>query len=512
MDRGSGLITAAVLATAVLFAVGFALGCGKDGPHADPVVGRGSTVVVAVESEHDVLPNVLDLDFLTFLPLAKRNAEGELEGRLAESWEPSADYREWTIHLRTDVYWEDGTQVTAHDVKFTLDLLDHPDREYPGFESVVVDDATLSIRPPNAMLFLDDIVYYPRHLLEGLDPGEFWSWDFWFQPVGNGPYRFVRYVPETLIEFEASPDYYGPQPRIERVIVKFVGKAELTELLAGTADIVEGNPSQISLIENDPRFRVYREIRPAARAIYWKNDHPVFLDPEVRRALTLAIDRPQLARVLHLPPDIPITDGPLTLRQLYRGEHAAPLPYDPDAARRLLRAAGWTDADGDDLLERDGREFRFTASVRPGNGLEELAVYVQDYLRRVGVQMEIEILEGAVIWEKQFSGDFEALFTIQQNGVHAHVRDFGRGNNTGYESQEGFELIDQMAATADPDERDRLHLELATLFRQELPVTRLLPWDWTTFAHRRIQGSSSPLGSTIDPFGTYMDELWVEED
>ena len=65
--------------------------------------------------------------FLVFLPLATPNERGELEGRLAQSWEHVPGSREWTIHLRTDVRWHDGVAVTAHDIKFTVDLFKHPD-------------------------------------------------------------------------------------------------------------------------------------------------------------------------------------------------------------------------------------------------------------------------------------------------------------------------------------------------------------------------------------------------
>lgn len=62
-----------------------------------------------------------------FLPLVTRGADGDLEGRLARSWEHSSDYREWTYYLRTHVRWHDGVSVTAHDVAFTLDLLPRPE-------------------------------------------------------------------------------------------------------------------------------------------------------------------------------------------------------------------------------------------------------------------------------------------------------------------------------------------------------------------------------------------------
>ena len=84
----------------------------------------------------------------------------------------------------------------------------------------VLDDSTYTITYHKGVLagspFNYYTVFYPRHLLEGLDPTEFSNWDFWTHPVGNGPYRYVRHIPKTMIEFEANPDYFLGQPKIER--------------------------------------------------------------------------------------------------------------------------------------------------------------------------------------------------------------------------------------------------------------------------------------------------------
>ena len=259
-----------------------AAGCVRGGDRASA---RGSTVVMAVPDVEAVKPDAWDLDFLTFLPLAKENVDGELEGHLARSWEHSSDHRGYTFHLRPGVRWHDGTPVTSHDVKFTLDLLGHPDvDEYPGIDATVIDDSTVRIRAANPG-YIDDISYFPRHLLQGLEPKRFWQWDFWTHPIGNGPYRFVRYVPETMMEFERNPAYYGAKPRVERVMLKFVGGAGLTELLAENVDMCQADLTQIPRIANDPRFRIYHSVGNASRVIVWKTNHPLFSDVRVRRAL-----------------------------------------------------------------------------------------------------------------------------------------------------------------------------------------------------------------------------------
>ena len=201
-----------------------------------------------------------------FLTLVRRSEEGELEGRLAERWEHSPDYRTWTFHLRRDVRWHDGVPTTAHDVKFTLELLSHPDVLFPytdfwqDMESfTVLDDYTFTItytRPTDAPYLSESSPKsYPKHLLEDLDPKEFYEWEFWMHPVGNGPYRYLRHVPLQMIELEANPDWYRGVPKIERVVLKW-GGARVTELLSGNVDVSLVNQLDIPKLTGDPCFRV----------------------------------------------------------------------------------------------------------------------------------------------------------------------------------------------------------------------------------------------------------------
>ncbi|HYN81783.1 MAG TPA: ABC transporter substrate-binding protein [Gemmatimonadaceae bacterium] len=471
----------------------------------DPGLNRGTTVVMAVPDAGALQPDQWqNLDFLMFLPLATLNEHGELEGRLARSWEPSTDFKELTYHLRTDVRWDDGEPVTARDVKFTVDLVAQYDDEYTGYSATIVDDSTVRIGAPRPD-YIDDIVYYPEHLLKSLDRRKFWEWDFWTHPVGNGPFRFVRYLPGRLIEFEANPGYYKGKPRIQRLILKFVGEAGLTELLSGNVDMARGEDSQVPLIANDARFSIHRVLNSPAIPIYWKADHPLFRDPRVRLALTHALDRSELLRVMNLPPDALIIDAIVRRRQLRRRDWPEPLAYDTAFARTLLEAAGWVDRDGDGILDKDGRPFRFTASVESGPGIEKMAVYVQAQLRRVGVQMDIQLHDAAIMWGKLGAGDFEAW-------MHLHYpwalrKDFGRGNPLRYANEEAFDLIERLEHTADPDEADRVSDKISETFRADPPMVRLIQVSTAWFVHRRIRGLNTPFH--VSP-AMRMEDLWVE--
>ncbi|MFN2399763.1 MAG: ABC transporter substrate-binding protein [Gemmatimonadaceae bacterium] len=351
--------------------------------------------------------------------------------------------------------------------------------------------------------------HFPRHLLEHLDTKQFWEWDFWKHPVGAGPYRFVRYEPQTMMEFETNPDFYAGKPRIGRVIAKFVGQGGLADLLAGNVDaITRVDPAWIPTPAADPRFRLYHSTDyPGFATIAWQHRDPLFRDVRVRRAMTLAINRRELAQLQHLPEDAPLADGPVTRRQLHRGELGEPLPYDPAQARALLDAAGWREQSCDGVRQREGVAFRFIVLATS----QQTAVYVREQLRRVGVDMTLQIHDERQIREKMRTADFQAAIIGDSplyNRWGLDDTNFARTRGLGYLNARVVELVNRSNVTVDPAEMDRIFAELREIFREEVPATYLTPFMRTSVAHRRIRGLSSPWRTY--PF-RLMDELSLDD-
>lgn len=459
---------------------------------------------------------------MLFLPLTVRNANDDLEGRLARSWEHSSDYRSWTVHLRTDVRWHDGAPVTAHDVAFTLDLLTHPAvLHYPpdAYSVAVLDDSTYTIeyRKVGPGSPLDTYsVYYPRHLLEGLDPQEFARWEYWTRPVGNGPFRYVRHEPGVGMELEANPDFYAGEPAIRRVVIKFVPGAPLvTDLLSGEVDLAPMmNRMDVLTLGEDPRFQVHATPYPhRGKGIFWNHRRPPFDEARVRRAITLAIDRPELLRALSLPDETPLFDVIFTARQFRQGQLPPPLEADSAGAARLLAEAGWRDHDGDGIRDRGGTPFRFTALVPAGAESDELAVLVQARLRRFGIAMEIRPLDGDAVRRRRIAGDFDAVFgnhLMDAPGQGSPSAEwFGHESASGYENLSVAARLDSLAAALDPAEADRLHRVMWPDFQRDLPVTFLQPVVSWTVSRQRVRGLGRP--HVLDPMSA-VEMLWIEED
>ena len=479
-----------------------------DRRHAD-----GSTLTVLFDGDEWRWPRSI-----VFLQMALPDENGEMQGRLAKSWDHSPDYRTWTYHLRTDVRWHDGVPVTAHDVKFTMDLLSHPDvlERTPGsYSTAVLDDRTFVITynkgfPPTYPE--TGAVYFPKHLLEDLDPSEFHSWEFWTLPVGNGAYRYLRHVPKTLMEFEANPDYALGRPKIDRLIIKF-GSPSVTELLSGNVDAVSHfrrGAADVLAIKDDSRFRVYYEIWDdilGLQVILWNQRNPLFSDPRVRRALTLAINRRELHRVLNMSEDLPIVDVVYTERQYWQGELPEALPYDRELASKLLDQAGWRDLDGDGVRERDGREFRFSLIV--DSEWQAAAVYVEAQLRQAGIRMDITTLETGVARGRMRVGEFDAALELLWSSVDVLVHFFGEDSPIGYRNARVTQLLDAAQNTRNPDEMDEIFHGLMSVFGEDLPFTYLVLNVETYVAHRRVKGLSTPFRA--NPLWS-VEHLWIEDE
>lgn len=480
----------------------------------------GSTLTVLLQADERLFAPYWSIgsQFLMFLPLNTFDESGQIVGRLAHSWEFSPDLRTWTFYLRSDVKWHDGMPVTAHDVKFTIELSTHPDILFEDtwhdlVAITVPDDTTLTIeysRPKDARNTW--AVYYPKHLLEGLDPKKFWEWDFWTRPVGNGPYRYVRHVPKTMVELEANPDFYKGKPKIERLIFKFGGSMGIAELLGGNIDVLTWvNQADLPKLANDPRFEVYYSIWPDVSwltVIFWNQEYPPFRDVRVRRALTLAIDRRELVRALNLPEDLTLGEVIFTPRQYWGGKLPAALPYDTAWAKQLLEEAAWVDGNGDGVRDRNGDPLSFGAIVTSGNVAERAAIYVQAALKRIGVDMELHALESRIWRQRLRSGNYEAAFAPLYNAIDGHLQWFGAESPIGYDNPHVARLLASVKETADPNEIDRIYGELMPILRKELPVTILFPAVESYVAHRRLRGLQSPYRG--DPIH-FMEDLWIEE-
>lgn len=333
--------------------------------------------------------------------------------------------------------WHDGQPVVANDVVTTLDRARNPatggryaaqlselaEVRAEGARRVVV-----RFRRPYAEQLYDAVYHVPplpAHLVAAIPADSLAASGFVRAPVGNGPYRWVRSVPGQLVELEAIRGHFLGTPGIRRVVFRVVPDADarLNLLLSGDGDAQEAVSPPVANLERIRAAGHLREVPVASGLLGYvlfnfadpadgtrTRPHPILGDVRVRRALVQALDRTRMVRSV-FGPYAAVPEGPTSQLWWIRSLAPPALPVDTAAARRLLAEAGWRDSDGDGVLDRGGRPFVLRFNVpAPSPPRRLIALQMQEQLRPLGVQLDVQVVEGAVFSERRNRGDFDLDF------------------------------------------------------------------------------------------------------
>jgi peptide/nickel transport system substrate-binding protein len=291
----------------------------RDVPSAKP---EGGTVVVGLLSHPSTLSPLVavstqskDIINLIFLKLLDEQSDFlSFEPRLAESWEFSEDSLSIVFRLREGVFWQDSVPVTAADVRFTWELetdtlVAWPSRHLKDrIEDVrVVDDHTVVFRfrnrYPYQLMDANDGVILPKHILEHVPRDNIRTSAFGRHPVGNGPFKFSRWVSGQYVELERNPLYYEEgKPYLDRMIFRVVPDMTtlVTELKSGEIDCLESIPTDVipELRSGYPDIELYRYLSRSLEFIAWNLSYELLRDREIRRALGMAINTSEMIETL----------------------------------------------------------------------------------------------------------------------------------------------------------------------------------------------------------------------
>jgi peptide/nickel transport system substrate-binding protein len=453
-----------------------AASCGggkKSAAPAGPQRAPGGTAVIGLIGEPDTMnplfatsANAKDIYERIFLKLVDEQDDFlSFQPLLARSWEYGEDGRSITFHLRTDVRWYDGAPTTARDVRFTWQLEMHPEVPFVRRSSKerirdveVVDDSTVTFHFTNAyspvyqlMDANDGSPILPRHVLEKIPPSELGEHEFSRRPMGNGPYRLERWDSQESLVLVRNPDYFdAPRPYLDRVIWRVVPDQStlLVMLENGEIDVMEAVPPKEArrLMDEEGPVEIRSYLSRSYSYIAWNARHEPFDDPEIRRALTMAIDRRGILDALYFGFAEPL-DSPIHPLLWAHKEDIERIPYDPDRARRVLAEKGWKDDDGDGWVEKNGRPFAFALVTNRENQIRrDMQVMVQAQLKEVGIRVRPEELEWTVLLERFKKRDFEAAIGGWRAATKVDMTQIWHSSSVG---PDGFNRVFYMNPVAD---------------------------------------------------------------
>lgn len=533
---------------AVLLAL-LAAGCRTDEPGPAHQEGngeprRGGTVVTGWTAEPGGVNELIvpssqvtnELLFRVFLHLVEEQPDFQdhpptFEPQIAASYEWSDDHKILTFHLRKGAVWSDGVPITAEDVRWTWQAQTNADVLWDNAEAKdyisdveVVDPYTVRFHFSRVyatqLLDANEGVILPKHAWEKIPFTQWRQSGDWFKNhiVVSGPFTIASWVPQQQIVMARNERYYDKRfPYLDRVVMRIVSDqaSAFTQLLSGDIDFMpQIAPGDAPRVKADPDLELLAYWFNVYVTAGWNNEHPLFRDPEVRRALTLGIDRQTIVETL-LGSYGRIADSPILTMVWAHDDSIQPLPYDPAEARRILAAKGWRDSDGDGVLDKDGKPFAFELISNAGNQARaDAAVMIQDQLKKVGIRVEPLQVEFNTLVDQTNEGRFAAAmlgFTMDTSldltaQLHSESIGGNGSNYTRFRNPEVDRLLDLSMSQKDILEAKPYFDQIQQIVHREQPMTFL--WE-----PQRLSGASKRLRN-VKPTVAFtffnLEEWWAE--
>lgn len=316
-----------------------------------------------------------DIERLIYNTLLDVNEKLEVENQLADEVKESEDGLTFDVKLKEGVKFHDGEEMTADDVVFTYSI--PMSDEYVGergsnfkmIESVTKKgkyEVQFKLKKQDPYFYNVTLASYgilPKHILKDVPISKLGEHEFNRKnPIGTGPFKFKEWKEGQYVKVEAFDDYYAGRPHLDSITYKIIpdSNAALSQLQAGDVDYLVVTPGpDYKTAEKFNNVKMETDLGLNYTYIGWNERNELFKDKKVRQALTHALDRQALVdQVLDGDGEIAnIPESPLSWNYPDNKDKFKTFEYDPEKAKKLLKEAGWTDSDGDGILDKDGKSF-----------------------------------------------------------------------------------------------------------------------------------------------------------
>ncbi len=501
--------------------------------------------------------------------LAGFDEKGEVFARLAETVPTvenggiSADLTTITWKLKPGLLWSDGTPVTSADAKFTWEYCTHPEggcaqaARYEGVKSIDTPDAQTIVitfdgpkpNPYQAFVGGTSPILQAAQFANCLGAAASTCTDQNFKPIGTGPYMVTDFKVNDVVTLAANPNYRDPaKPAFATMTLKGGGDAAAAAravLETGEFDYAwntQINPEQqaqmaaggkgvllngfgtlverieMNMTNPDPALPEGERSTP-------KHPHPFLSDINVRKALSMAIDRQILVDIGYGTAGRP-TCNIVPAPEMFASDNTGCIPQDMEGAKALLEQSGWVDGDGDGIREKDGKPLKILYQTSTNPVRQDFQAVIKDWWTELGVDVELKNIDASVF----FGGDAGSPDTFQKfyADVEMYANNFDgtdpepylaqylcskipgpdnqwQGENINRFCDPAYDaLVAELATTADMAKRAEIAKKLNDMLTKDtFTVVSLVD-------RGRLSAASNTLGGVV--LNTWDTELWNAQD
>jgi peptide/nickel transport system substrate-binding protein len=411
--------------------------------------------------------------------LTLRRPDGRLYPGLATEWK-LLNPTTWQFRLRPGVRFHNGDSLTSADVKFSIERTSDPNVKLSAvrtaFTSVerveTPDSLTVHIhtKHPDALMPAR-LAFYGGHILPKTYLESVGDDVFNQKPIGCGPLRYVEWIKDDRVVFDAYRDYWEGKIDADRVVFRPIPEAaaRIAALLRGEVDLITKlPPDHVERIAKNPTTKVGRALYAGLYVLAVNSKRPPLDNPKVKQALALAIDRETIIKELWHDQGI-VPNGPIAKGDAHYDGTLPPLRYDPALARQRLKEAGYKN-----------EEILFQSTVGLVSNDKAMAEAIVAMWRDVGVTARVEIIEASVraqmAREKSFKGIFWSDPVSSLGDPDGMMwRLLAPGGFLDYWREPRFDELGRAAqASVDEKYRGEAYREMTKVFLEHLPWIPIL--------------------------------------
>jgi peptide/nickel transport system substrate-binding protein len=418
---------------------------------------------------------------LLYNSLLQMDEKGRLIPDLAQSWS-QPDATTYLFRLRKGVYFHDGREVTADDVRATYTFIMDPRHGSPRRGSYAAV-SKIEVVDRHTIRFVLKTIYvsFPYALTVGICPQGSPA-GLKTPPIGSGPFRLERWRPGEELVLVANPRYHNGRPGLDWIRFRVLANTttRLLEMKKGEVDLLENcvPAYAVKFMQRIPGIQVLQAPGITYQYLGYNLTDPILRHKDVRQAISYALDREAI--ISHTLKGLAVkADGVILspFNWAYEG-NIQKYAYDPERAKTLLDAAGFPDPDG------AGPRVRFSLSYKTSTDMEalEIAQIIKGYLQAVGIGLEVRSFEWGTFFGDITKGNFQVYslrwvgvvdpdifyYLFHSSSVPPHGANRGRYSNASLDR-----LLELSRRTVDQTRRRELYSRIQKILAADAVYTSL---------------------------------------
>ncbi len=453
---------------------------------------------------------------LIYMPLIKLDQNYKPSPSVAQSWSFDEGGTVLSLNLRNDIYWQNGTNLTADDVIYSLDTIFRTADSNAVYKNCM--NYIRSYRKTSA--YSIEITFHQNFsgnlyaLLFPIISSQYYgsrvaNSDKNMLPMGNGYFEFVSYTPAKEMRLKKCISSFGTTAHIDEIVVN-ISTDKVTDLYSfeqGLTDILVMGSSDIGKSDNDNEIKYYQYTTNYYDFIGFNFSKNLFQDSNVRKAIASITPKQAILESIYLGHGI-VAQTPINTNYWFYEPETTSYDFNISQAREYLEASNWKDTNDDGILDRTTNElsetFRISILYNTENEIrKQIAIRIADELRGIGAEVSLDGQSYENYVQKLQSGDFDLFvggwqFSVVPN--YSFLLHSAQSSLTNYARYQNGDMDALLAAAYNSVKEEDIKMAYSNLQKkiaEELPYVSIAFRNFVMLSSDRIQGQVKPLENNI---------------